>query len=75
MRQSMSRSDNAYDNAFMESCSGMLETESKMTEYPNLRAALEAIGDYIAYYNLERRHSFLGFLSPHQFELQSLRQP
>jgi putative transposase len=75
MRQSMSRPDNVYDNAFMESCFGTLKTELEMAEYPTQRAALKAIGDYIAYYNLERRHSSLGYLSPHHFELQSLKQP
>jgi putative transposase len=74
MRQSMSRPDNVYDNAFMESCFGTLKTELEMAEYPTQRAALKAIGDYIAYYNLERRHSSLGYLSPHHFELQSLKQ-
>jgi transposase InsO family protein len=75
MRQSMSRPDNVYDNAFMESCFGTLKTELEMTEYQTQREALKEIGDYIAYYNLERRHSSLRYLSPHHFELQSLKQP
>jgi putative transposase len=74
MQQSMSRPDNVYDNAFMESCFGTLKTELEMTEYPTQRAALKAIGDYIAYYNLERRHSSLAYLSPHHFELQALKK-
>ncbi len=35
MRQSMSRADNCYDNAFMESCFGTFKTELEMTEYDN----------------------------------------
>jgi transposase InsO family protein len=73
MRQSMSRPDNVYDNAFMESCFGTLKTELEMTEYPHQRTALKAIAQYIAYYNLERKHSSLGYLSPHRFEALSLK--
>lgn len=74
MRQSMSRPDNVYDNAFMESCFGTLKTELEMTEYPHQRKALKAIAEYIAYYNLERKHSSLGYLAPHRFEAQSLKR-
>lgn len=68
MRQSMSRADNCYDNAFMESCFGTLKTELEMTEYDHHDAALKAIKTYIAYYNLDRKHSALGYLTPAQFE-------
>jgi putative transposase len=74
MRQSMSRPDNVYDNAFMESCFGTLKTELEMTEYPHQRAAHKALSEYIAYYNLERKHSSLGYLAPHRFEAQSLKR-
>jgi len=72
-RQSMSRPDNCYDNAFMESCFGTLKTELEMTEYDHQQNARQTIGDYIAYYNLERKHSALGYLSPHQFETRLAR--
>ena len=39
MRQSMSRPDNCYDNAFMESCFGTIKTELEMEVYANLSAA------------------------------------
>lgn len=67
-RQSMSRADNCYDNAFMESCFGTIKTELEMTEYENHRAARREIGDYIHYYLTERKHSALHYLTPQQFE-------
>ena len=73
IRQSMSRADNCYDNAFMESGFGTFKTELEMTEYDHQRAARREIGDYIAYYNLERKHSALGYRSPHQFELLQVK--
>jgi transposase InsO family protein len=72
-RQSMSRPDNCYDNAFMDSCFGTLKTELEMTEYDHQRTARRIIGDYISYYNLERKHSALGYLTPHQFETRLLQ--
>jgi putative transposase len=69
-RQSMNRADNCYDNAFMESCFGTLKTELEMTEYKHHRTARREIGEYIAYYNLDRKHSALGYLTPRQFELR-----
>lgn len=74
MRQSMSRADNCYDNAFMESCFGTFKTELEMTEYDNHPDALKEIKTYIAYYNLDRKHSALGYLTPAQFEV-TLNRP
>jgi transposase InsO family protein len=68
LRQSMSRASNCDDNAFMEPCFGTIKTELEMTEYEHHAAALEAIQSYIAYYNLDRKHSSLGYLTPVQFE-------
>jgi putative transposase len=68
MRQSMSRPDNCYDNAFMESCFGTIKTELEMEVYANLRAAYEEI-HYLGYYDTKRRHSSLGYLTPCEFEL------
>lgn len=69
MRQSMSRADDCYDNASMESCFGTIKNELEMTEYKYYSEALKEITSYIEYYNVERRHSSLDYLSPVQFEL------
>lgn len=74
MRQSMSRAGNCYDNAFMESCFGTIKTELEMTEYEDIPTARREIASYLAYYNLERRHSSLDYLSPNAFEAQ-IAQP
>jgi transposase InsO family protein len=68
MQQSMSRADNVYDNAFMESCFGTIKTELEMVDYESMTQARREFGEYIRYYNLERRHSSLDYLTPHQFE-------
>ena len=68
MSQSMSRAENCYDNAFMESCFGTLKTELEMEPYPNAHVARKEIPDYIRYYNTRRRHSALGYLTPEAYE-------
>jgi putative transposase len=68
MRQSMSRKGNCYDNAFIESCFGTIKTELEMTEYEDSHHAHREIASYLAYYNYERRHSSLNYLTPAQFE-------
>jgi len=68
--QSMSRADNCYDNAFMESCFGTLKTELQMKAYEHAHAAQKEIPAYIRYYNTRRRHSALGYLAPEAFESQ-----
>jgi transposase InsO family protein len=68
IRQSMSRAANCYDNAFMESCFGTIKTELEMTEYQDSRQARRDITSYLAYYNLDRRHSSLDYLAPAAFE-------
>lgn len=73
VQQSMSRADNCYDNAFMESCFGTIKTELSMTEYENIDTARRALAEYIDYYNLDRKHSALGYLTPTQFETALLR--
>ena len=68
IRQSMSRADDCYDNAFMESCFGTIKTELEMTEYETVSEGERELGDYFSYYNRDRKHSSLGYQTPAQFE-------
>ena len=74
MRQSMSRAANCYDNAFLESCFGTLKTELEMVAYDKIMAARHQVGDYIGYYNIQRRHSSLDYLTPVEFESMRARR-
>lgn len=68
--QSMSRADNAYDNAFMESCFSRFKAELMQDgAFENKEDAQTEIFEYIEmYYNSIRRHSSLNYLSPVKFE-------
>jgi len=68
IRDSMSRADNYYDNAFMESVNGTVKTELESTEYKSIRHALNEISELIRYYNQVRKHSSIDYLTPAQFE-------
>jgi transposase InsO family protein len=71
---SMSRRGNCWDNAVVESFFGTLKTELAETSWPTRAAAVAAVADYIdVFYNRQRRHSSLGYLSPVAFELQQAR--
>jgi putative transposase len=66
---SMSGTGNCYDNAMLESFWGTLKTECASERYPSRQAARQAIFEYIeVWYNRQRRHSALGYLSPEAFE-------
>lgn len=67
-RQSMSRAHNCYDNAFMESCVGTCKTELELKDFDDVPRARTGIQEYVGYYNLDRRHSALGYLTPVEFE-------
>ncbi len=68
IQQSMSRADNCYDNAFMESCFGTLKSELEMKPYESRQVARKEIADYIRYYNTRRRHSSLNYMTPEEYE-------
>lgn len=69
-RQSMTRKDNHYDNAHIESLFSRLKAEL-LDEgiFSSLEDARLKMFDYIdAYYNTIRRHSAIGLISPANFE-------
>ena len=68
--QSMSRKGNCYDNAMVESFFHTLKVELvHRKKYLTRNEAREDIQKYIAgFYNTERRHSSLDYLSPIQYE-------
>ena len=67
---SLSRSGNVWDNAAMESFFSTLKTERTARKvYPTRDAARADVFDYIErFYNLRRRHSTLGYISPVAYE-------
>jgi putative transposase len=69
---SMSRKGNCWDNAVAESFFHTLKVELFRGKIYNTRQeAKTAIFEYIeVFYNRERRHSYLGYLSPVDFEKQ-----
>ncbi len=75
LRCSMSRRGNCLDNAPMESFFGSLKNELvHRASFPTRETARRAIFEYIeAFYNRQRRHSGLGFLTPAQAYEQMAR--
>jgi putative transposase len=69
--QSMSRKGNCWDNAVAESFFKTIKHEwlyrFKFTTYNQL---YESIEDYIDWYNTERLHSSLGYITPLEMELK-----
>jgi transposase InsO family protein len=70
MQVSMSRTGDCYDNAPMESFFSTLKCEH--VHFQNYQTRQEAITDIFSYivgfYNRQRRHSSLGYLTPEEFE-------
>jgi len=66
---SMSRTANCYDNAVMESFFATLKGECAVSQFTNRAEARSSIFEFIeVWYNRQRLHSFLGYLSPIEFE-------
>ena len=68
--QSMSGRGNCYDNAAMESFFKTLKTELiRWEKYATRNEAKKSIFEYIeVYYNRNRMHSSIGYMSPVEFE-------
>ena len=69
---SMSRKGNCWDNAAMESFFSRLKVELVYPDnFKTVEEARSAVFEYIeVFYNRKRRHSSLGYVSPHDFEQQ-----
>lgn len=67
---SMSRKGNCHDNAVMESFFHTLKVElTNRYHYKNVNEAKQSIFEYIeVFYNQKRRHSYLNYKSPFQYE-------
>jgi putative transposase len=70
MLQSMSRADNPYDNAFMESCFSRFKAELLQDGiFETIEDARIEIFEYVEmYYNTQRIHSSLNYQSPDTYE-------
>ena len=69
---SMSRTGNCWDNAVMESFFSRLKVELVYAEnYKTIDEARTGIFEYIEmFYNRQRRHSAIDFMSPYEYEQQ-----
>jgi transposase InsO family protein len=65
---SMSRKGNCWDNSPMESFFATLKREVDASVWVTRSAAAHAVAEFIRYYNEDRAHSALGYLSPAQYE-------
>ncbi|MBN1534491.1 MAG: transposase, partial [Spirochaetes bacterium] len=70
MIQSMSRKGDCGDNACAESFFATLKAEEVFhRSYRTRSEAMQSIFEYIAvFYNRKRRHSFLDYISPEEYE-------
>jgi putative transposase len=68
----MSRRGNCWDNAVAESFFATMKSELDVEQpFPTQAIGRAAITDYIdGFYNPERRHSSLDYLSPIEYELK-----
>ena len=70
---SMSRKGNCYDNSVVERFFRSLKHEHVLYKnYKNPKEAMQDVGDYIFFYNNERKHSALEYKTPEEFEKKDL---
>ena len=68
IKQSMSRKGNCYDNAFVESFFHTLKNELSKKKFKDLEDVRREVSLYIQHwYNTERLHSSLGYMSPLEY--------
>ena len=72
---SMGRVGSALDNAISESFVSTLKCEIGVSRYPTRQAARASVFEFVElFYNRERRHSSLGYLSPAEYEQAILEE-
>ena len=71
IRRSLGRTGTCYDNAVAESFFATYKKELIHTRpWPSVKHLTEQTADWIEnYYNTIRRHSYLGYLTPEEYEL------
>jgi len=69
LEQSMNRPKQMNDNAFMESFFQQFKTERiKQKILKTVEQVRGIISEYVRYYNYDRSHSSIGYVSPNEFE-------
>jgi putative transposase len=65
--QSMSRRGNCWDNAVIERFFRSLKTQRlNHLSFMNHQSVVSTVESYIRFYNYKRRHSGLGYMTPHE---------
>lgn len=72
---SMSRKGDCWDNAVTESFFATLKTEIVAdAKWESRSQATREITEYLNWYNFNRRHSTLGYLTPAEYEMKMLQE-
>ena len=75
IKRSLSQKGNPYDNAVAEATFKILKIELiNGSHYPTLEQLSLELFDYVNWYNNIRTHSTLGYLSPVEYKISSLKK-
>ena len=75
MKPSMSRKGNCWDNSPTERIFRTLKSEwLSRFNFQSQQSAKQAVWDYMSYYNSQRAHSALGYLSPMEYEQEMAKR-